>query len=68
MRTLIDMYNRWLDNSSEQALGRSPILEQLISQSYDYIFTNDSGHRVFSMIMSLPSEQRRLYLGRTKIP
>lgn len=64
---LIDMYNRWLDNSSEQPQGRNPILEQLISQSYDYIFTNDSGHRVFSMIMSLPSEQRKLYLGRRNL-
>lgn len=61
---LIDMYNRWLDNPSEQPMGRNSILEQLIDQSYDYIFSNDSGNRVFSMIMSLPSEQRKLYLGR----
>ena len=61
---LIDLYNRWLDNSSEQPQGRCPILEQLVDQSYDYIFGNDSGNRVFSMIMSLPSEKRKLYLGR----
>ena len=61
---LIDMYNRWLDNPSDHPLGRNPILEQLIDQSYDYIFANDSGNRVFAMIMSLPSEQRKIYLGK----
>lgn len=61
---LIDMYNRWLDNPTEEPYSRNSILEQLIDQSYEYIFGNDSGNRVFSMIMSLPSEQRKIYLGR----
>ena len=39
-------------------------LMNAISQAYDYIFDNDSGNRVFAMIMHLPSEKRRLAIGR----
>ncbi len=61
---LIDIYNRWLDNNSDKPMQRNAIIEQLISQAYDYIFDNDSGNRVFAMIMHLPSEKRRLAIGR----
>lgn len=47
-----------MDNTSDQPLGRNTTLEQLVDQTYDYIFGNDSGNRVFAMIMSLPSERR----------
>lgn len=61
---LIDIYNRWLDNNSDEPMQRNAIIEQLVSQAYDYIFDNDSGNRVFEMIMQLPSEKRRTALGR----
>ena len=61
---LIDIYNRWLDNNSDEPMQRNAIIEQLVSQAYDYIFDNDSGNRVFAMIMHLPSEKRRLAIGR----
>ena len=61
---LIDIYNRWLDNNSDEPMQRNAIIEKLVSQAYDYIFDNDSGNRVFAMIMHLPSEKRRLAIGR----
>lgn len=61
---LVDMYNRWLDNKTEEPMQRNAIIEQLVNQAYDYIFCNDSGNRVFSMIMQLPSEKRMIALGR----
>lgn len=61
---LVDMYNRWLDNKTEEPMQRNAIIEQLVNQAYDYIFCNDSGNRVFAMIMQLPSEKRIIALGR----
>lgn len=61
---LIDMYNRWFDNTTENPLQRNPILEQLVGQTYDYVFENDSGNRVFAMIMQMPSDKRRIAIGR----
>lgn len=61
---LVDMYNRWFDNTTENPLQRNPILEQLVGQTYDYVFENDSGNRVFAMIMQMPSEKRRMAIGR----
>ena len=61
---LLDMYNRWLDNNTEEPMQRNAIIEQLVSQAYDYIFCNDSGNRVFAMIMELPQEKRMKALGR----
>ena len=61
---LIDMYNRWFDNTTENPMSRNPILEQLVSQTFDYIFGNDSGNRVFAMIMQMPNDKRRMAIGR----
>ena len=61
---LIDMYNRWFDNDSENPLQRNLILEQLVGQTYDYLFENDSGNRVFAMIMQMPSDKRKVAIGR----
>ena len=61
---IIDMYNRWFDNETENPLQRNPIIEQLVSQAYDYILGNDSGNRVFAMIMQLPKERRKVAIGR----
>ena len=61
---LIDMYNRWFDNDTENPLQRNPILEQLVDQTYDYIFGNDSGNRVFAMIMQMPKDKRKMAIGR----
>lgn len=61
---LIDMYNRWFDNTTENPMSRNPIMEQLVSQTFDYIFGNDSGNRVFAMIMQMPNDKRRMVIGR----
>lgn len=61
---LIDMYNRWFDNTTDNPMPRNPVLEQLVSQTFDYIFGNDSGNRVFSMIMQMPNDKRRMVIGR----
>ena len=58
------MYNRWFDNDTENPLQRNPILEQLVDQTYDYIFGNDSGNRVFAMIMQMPKDKRKMAIGR----
>ena len=62
---IIDMYNRWLDNDSETPFERSPILEQLLSQTFDFMFEKDSGNRVFQMVSSMPTDRRKIALGRT---
>ena len=43
---------------------RNPILEQLLSQTYDFIFEKDSGNRVFQMIVKMEKERRLITLGR----
>ena len=61
---LIDMYNRWLDNEKDTPLQRNMISEQLLGQTCDCLLGNDSGNRVFAMIMQMPSDKRRLSIGR----
>ena len=61
---IVDMYNRWLDNESEIPFERNPLIEQLLSQAYDFIFEKDSGNRVFQMITNMPKDRRRIALGR----
>jgi len=61
---LIDLYIRWFDNMSDEPMKRNPNIEELVSQAYEYIFINDSGNRLFAMIMQLPYEKRHLVLGR----
>lgn len=61
---LVDMYNRWFDNDTENPLQRNAILELLVSQTYDYLFCNDSGNRVFAMIMQMPLDKRNMAIGR----
>lgn len=61
---IIDMYDRWLDNESETPFERSPLVEQLLSQTYDFMFEKDSGNRVFQMITNMPAERRKIALGR----
>jgi hypothetical protein len=51
---LIDLYIRWFDNMSDEPMQRNPNIEELVSYAYEYIFINDSGNRVFAMIMQLP--------------
>ena len=61
---IIDMYNRWLDNETDTPFERNAMIEQLLSQTYDFIFEKDSGNRVFQMIMNMPQERRKSTLGR----
>lgn len=61
---IVDMYDRWLDNETDTPFERSPIVEQLLSQTYDFMFEKDSGNRVFQMISNMPAERRKLALGR----
>lgn len=61
---LIDIYNRWFDNESECPMERNMLLEQLVAQTYEFVIENESGNRVFDMIMNLPAEKRRKSLGR----
>ena len=61
---IIEMYSRWLDNDSDKPAQRSLIIEQLISQTCDFIFEKDSGNRVFQMILQMPSDRRKISLGR----
>ena len=56
---IIDMYNRWLDNETDTPFERNAMIEQLLSQTYDFIFEKDSGNRVFQMIMNMPQERRK---------
>lgn len=61
---IIDMYNRWYDNDSPLPFGRNPMIEQLLSQTYDFIYNRDSGNRVFQMIVKMEPDKRRLMFGR----
>ena len=61
---IVDMYNRWFDNETDIPFERNPLVEQLLSQTYDYMFEKDSGNRVFQMISKMPSEKRKVSLGR----
>ena len=65
---LMYLYNRWLDNPSIEPYGRNQILEQLITQMYDYIFCNDSGNRVFALIMQMLPSKRKIAIGRDLPP
>ena len=62
---ILDMYNRWYDNETDTPFDRNPILEQLLSQTYDFMFEKDSGNRVFHMIVNMDAEKRHIALGRT---
>ena len=35
---ILDMYNRWYDNETDKPFDRNPILEQLLSQTFDLMF------------------------------
>ena len=59
------MYNRWYDNETDTPFDRNPILEQLLSQTYDFMIEKDSGNRVFQMIVNMDVEKRHIALGRT---
>ncbi len=59
------MYNRWLDNDSDTPYERNPLIEQLLSQTYDFMFEKDSGNRVFQMITCMSTDRRKIALGRT---
>ena len=59
------MYNRWYDNETDIPFDRNPILEQLLSQTYDFIFEKDSGNRVFQMIANMGVEKRHTTFRRT---
>jgi hypothetical protein len=48
------LHIRWFDNKSDEPMQKNPNIEEFISQAYEYIFINDSGNRVFAMIMQLP--------------
>lgn len=61
---ILDMYNRWYDNETDIPFDRNPILEQLLSQTYDFMFEKDSGNRVFQMIVKMNMERRLIALGR----
>lgn len=61
---IIDMYNRWYDNDSPLPFGRNPMIEQLLSQTCDFIYNRDSGNRVFQMIVKMEPDKRRLMFGR----
>jgi hypothetical protein len=61
------MYNRWYDNETDIPFDRNPILEQLLSQTYDFMFEKDSGNRVFQMIINMDIEKRKITLGRANI-
>ena len=64
---ILDMYNRWYDNETDIPFDRNPILEQLLSQTYDFMFEKDSGNRVFQMIVNMDIEKRYIALGRATI-
>ena len=61
---ILDMYNRWYDNKTDKPFDRNPILEQLLSQTYDFMFEKDSGNRVFQMLVNMNMERRSIALGR----
>lgn len=61
---ILDMYNRWFDNETDKPFDRNPILEQLLSQTYDFIFEKDSGNRVFQMVVNMDRDKRLMTLGR----
>lgn len=64
---ILDLYNRWYDNETDIPFDRNPILEQLLSQTYDFMFEKDSGNRVFQMIVNMDIEKRKITLGRANI-
>ena len=64
---ILDLYNRWYDNETDTPFDRNPILEQLLSQTYDFMFEKDSGNRVFQMIINMDIERRKIALGRANI-
>ena len=61
---ILDMFNRWFDNETDNPFERNMILEQLLSQSYDFIFERDSGNRVFQMVMNMETRKRAIAFGR----
>lgn len=64
---ILDMYNRWYDNETDTPFDRNPILEQLLSQTYDFMFEKDSGNKVFQMVVNMNVERRCIALGRATI-
>lgn len=64
---ILDLYNRWYDNETDTPFDRNPILEQLLSQTYDFMFEKDSGNRVFQMIINMDIERSKIALGRANI-
>lgn len=61
---ITDMYNRWYDNDNPLPFGRNPMIEQLLSQTCDFIYNRDSGNRVFQMIVKMEPDKRRIMFGR----
>lgn len=51
---------RWYDNETDKPFDRNPLLEQLLSQTYDFMFEKDSGNRVFQMIVNMDIEKRHI--------
>ena len=58
------MYNRWYDNETDKPFDRNPILEQLLRQTYDFMFEKDSGNRVFQMIVNMDVVKRGSLFSR----
>ena len=58
------MYNRWYDNETDKPFDRNPILEQLLSQTYDFMFEKDSDNRVFQMIVNMDVVKRGSLFSR----
>ena len=52
------MYNRWYDNETDIPFARNIILDQLLSQTYDFMFERDSGNRVSQMIVNMDVAKR----------
>ena len=61
---ILDMYNRWYDNETDKPFARNLILEQLLSQTYDFMFERDSGNSVFQMLVNMNKERRLIAFGR----
>ena len=61
---ILDMYNRWYDNETDIPFARNIILEQLLSQTYDFMFERDSGNRVFQMIVNMDVAKRESLFSR----
>lgn len=61
---ILDMYNRWYDNETDKPFDRNPILEQLLRQTYDFMFEKDSGNRVFQMIVNMDVVKRGFLFSR----